>query len=58
MTIFINILLVFLLVFMNAFFVATEFAMVKVRKSRIETLVMDGAQNVKYTLKVVKNLNS
>ncbi|MBU3159417.1 hemolysin family protein [Clostridium frigoris] len=58
MTIFINILLVFLLVFMNAFFVATEFAMVKVRKSRIETLVMDGAQNVKYTLKVVKDLNS
>lgn len=43
---------------MNAFFVATEFAMVKVRKSRIETLVLDGAQNVKYTLKVVKDLNS
>lgn len=57
-TIFINIVIVFLLVGMNAFFVATEFAMVKVRKSRIETLVLDGAQNVKYTLKVVKNLNS
>ena len=57
-TIFINIVIVFLLVFMNAFFVATEFAMVKVRKSRIETLVLDGAQNVKYTLKVVKDLNS
>ena len=57
-TIFINIVIVFLLVFMNAFFVATEFAMVKVRKSRIETLVLEGAQNVKYTLKVVKNLNS
>ncbi|MBX4258652.1 hemolysin family protein [Clostridium estertheticum] len=58
MAIFINIVIVFLLVFMNAFFVATEFAMVKVRKSRIETLVLDGAQNVKYTLKVVKDLNS
>ena len=58
MTIFINIVIVLLLVLMNAFFVATEFAMVKVRKSRIETLVLEGAQNVKYTLKVVKNLNS
>ena len=54
----INILLVLLLVFMNAFFVATEFAMVKVRKSRIETLAVEGTSNAKYTLKVVKNLNS
>ncbi|MBN4049340.1 hemolysin family protein [Clostridium estertheticum] len=58
MIIFINIIIVFLLVFMNAFFVATEFAMVKVRKSRIETLVGEGARNAKYTSKVVKNLNS
>ena len=56
--IFINIIIVFLLVFMNGFFVATEFAMVKVRKSRIETLVIEGTRNAKYTLKVVKNLNS
>jgi len=55
---FINIVIVFLLVFMNAFFVATEFAMVKVRKSRIETLAVEGTTNAKYTLKVVKNLNS
>ena len=53
-----NIVIVFLLVFMNAFFVATEFAMVKVRKSRIETLVVEGTTNAKHTLKVVKNLNS
>jgi len=53
-----NIVIVFLLVFMNAFFVATEFAMVKVRKSRIETLVVEGTSNAKYTLKVVKDLNS
>ncbi|MCB2296449.1 hemolysin family protein [Clostridium tagluense] len=58
MIIFINILIVFLLVFMNGFFVATEFAMVKVRKSRIETLVLEGARNAKYTSKVVNNLNS
>jgi CBS domain containing-hemolysin-like protein len=54
----INIIIVFLLVFMNGFFVATEFAMVKVRKSRIETLVLEGDRNAKHTLKVVKDLNS
>ena len=57
MIILINILVVFLLVFMNGFFVATEFAMVKVRKSRIETLVLEGNRNAKHTLTVVKNLN-
>jgi CBS domain containing-hemolysin-like protein len=54
----INIVFVFLLVFMNAFFVATEFAMVKVRKSRIETLVLDGNKNASRTLTVVRDLNA
>lgn len=58
MIIIINIIIVFLLVFMNGFFVATEFAMVKVRKSRIETLALKGDKNAKNTLKVIKNLNS
>lgn len=57
MIILVNIVIVFLLVFMNAFFVATEFAMVKVRKSRIETLVIEGDKRAKHTLKVVKDLN-
>lgn len=43
---------------MNGFFVATEFAMVKVRKSRIETLVFEGDRTAKNTLKVVNDLNS
>lgn len=43
---------------MNAFFVATEFSIVKVRKSKIETLVLEGNKRAKYTLKVVNNLNS
>ena len=51
MIILINIIIVFLLVFMNGFFVATEFAMVKVRKSRIETLALEGDRNAKNTLK-------
>jgi CBS domain containing-hemolysin-like protein len=58
MIILINVAIVLLLVLMNAFFVATEFAMVKVRKSRIETLVLEGDRNAKNTLKVVKDLNS
>lgn len=58
MIILINIIIVILLVFMNAFFVATEFAMVKVRKSRIETLVNEGNRSAKFTEKVVNDLNS
>ena len=58
MIIFINILVVFFLVFLNGFFVATEFAMVKVRKSRIETLALQGNKRAKNTLIVVKDLNS
>ncbi|WP_330677253.1 hemolysin family protein [Paeniclostridium hominis] len=58
MIIFINILVVFFLVFLNGFFVATEFAMVKVRKSRIETLALQGNKCAKNTLIVVKDLNS
>ncbi|GFZ30263.1 membrane protein [Clostridium zeae] len=58
MIILINVAIVLLLVLMNAFFVATEFAMVKVRKSRIETLVLEGDRNAKHTLRVVKDLNS
>lgn len=58
MIIFINVLIVFFLVFLNGFFVATEFAMVKVRKSRIETLILQGNKRAKNTLIIVKDLNS
>ncbi|ADL53690.1 hemolysin family protein [Clostridium cellulovorans] len=58
MIIFINIIIVILLVFMNGFFVATEFAMVKVRRSRIETLILEGKKSAKHTIKVVNDLNS
>ncbi|WP_446897662.1 hemolysin family protein [Clostridium sp. LBM24168] len=57
MNILINTIIVFLLIFMNAFFVATEFVMVKVRKSRIETLSLKGNKSAKYVLVVIKNLN-
>ena len=40
-SIFLNWTLVFFLVFLNGLFVAAEFAMVKVRGSRIETLLQE-----------------
>ncbi len=58
MIILMNIIFALLLVFMNGFFVATEFAMVKVRKSRIETLMLEGNKSAKHTLTVVNDLNS
>ncbi|MCI1944068.1 hemolysin family protein [Clostridium luticellarii] len=57
MNILINTIVVFLLIFMNAFFVATEFVMVKVRKSRIETLVLEGNKSANHILTVIRNLN-
>ncbi|WP_312353162.1 hemolysin family protein [Aminipila sp.] len=53
-----NIIIVLALVYFNAFFVATEFAMVKVRKSRIEMLVNDGNNRAKHALLVIRNLNA
>ncbi|EET88304.1 protein of unknown function DUF21 [Clostridium carboxidivorans P7] len=53
-----NVFIIFFLVFMNGFFVAAEFAMVKVRKSRIETLLAQGNTGAKYAKNVVNNLNS
>lgn len=53
----INIIVVLVLVLMNAFFVAAEFSVVKVRKSRIETLVLEGNKGAEHVLKVITNLN-
>ena len=39
---FLSLLLVFLLVFLNGFFVAAEFSIVKIRASKIETLLGTG----------------
>ncbi|HEX8422100.1 MAG TPA: hemolysin family protein, partial [Pyrinomonadaceae bacterium] len=53
-----NILLVFLLVFANGFFVASEFALVGVRRSRIATLAAAGDQRAQRLLGLVDNLNA
>jgi CBS domain containing-hemolysin-like protein len=53
-----NILLVFLLVFANGFFVAAEFALVGVRRSRIATLAAAGDKRAIRLLGLVDNLNA
>ena len=58
MMILINVLLILFFVLMNAFFVVAEFAMVKVRKSRIEVLASEGSVTAKYAYKLVNDLNN
>lgn len=52
-----NLSLVLLLVFLNGFFVAAEFALVKVRHSRIDVLVKEGNRNAKFAQIIMRNLN-
>jgi CBS domain containing-hemolysin-like protein len=51
-----NLLLVLVLVVANGFFVAAEFALVAVRKSRIEALVAEGNRSAKRLLNILNNL--
>jgi CBS domain containing-hemolysin-like protein len=53
-----NILLVFLLVLANGFFVASEFALVGVRRSRIATLAAAGDPRARRLLALVDHLNA
>ena len=52
------ILLVILLVLANGFFVAAEFALVGVRRSRVEMLAASGNTRARRLLTLVKNLNA
>ena len=52
------ILLVFFLVFANGFFVASEFALVGVRRSRIETLAAAGSNSARRLLRLLDRLNA
>ncbi|WP_322905960.1 hemolysin family protein [Paenibacillus campi] len=53
-----SILLVFVLVLLNGFFVAAEFAMVKIRSSRLETLVDEGNTRARFAQSIVNNLDA
>ena len=52
-----NLSVIVLLLFSNGFFVASEFAMVKVRKTRVEQLVKEGNSNAKLALKAIEDLD-
>lgn len=52
-----NIFIIAFLLFINGFFVAAEFALVKVRKTRLEQLCNDGNLQAKQALKLVNNVN-
>ncbi|GGI44227.1 membrane protein [Paenibacillus marchantiophytorum] len=53
-----NLVLVIILVLLNGFFVAAEFALVKVRHSRIQQLVNEGSGKAKYASKVTSQLDT
>ncbi|GJM79841.1 hypothetical protein HMSSN139_23370 [Paenibacillus sp. HMSSN-139] len=53
-----NLLLVLILVFLNGFFVAAEFSLVKVRQSRLTQLAREGNRRANYALKVNKRLDT
>jgi CBS domain containing-hemolysin-like protein len=53
-----QLLLVIFLVFLNGFFVAAEFAMVKIRSSRLIQLVEEGNKKAKLAQKVTDNLDA
>ncbi|KZE47026.1 hypothetical protein AV540_20795 [Brevibacillus parabrevis] len=53
-----NLGLVLILVFLNGFFVATEFAVVKVRESRIAQLVAEGNKRAENVEQVIHNLDA
>lgn len=52
-----NIFIIIFLLFVNGFFVAAEFSLVKVRKTRLEQLCNDGNREAKKALALVNNMN-
>ncbi|WP_424768256.1 hemolysin family protein [Paenibacillus sp. sgz302251] len=53
-----NLFMVALLILLTAFFVATEFAIVRVRSSRIDQLVLEGRKNALSVQRVTSNLDA
>jgi Hemolysins and related proteins containing CBS domains len=54
----VKLLIVAALVFMNGFFVAAEFALVKVRDTQLDVLINKGNKRAKIARIVVQNLDS
>jgi CBS domain containing-hemolysin-like protein len=58
MSIAINIVIIVVLILLNAFFVAAEFALVKIRETQLDTLVAKGHRRAKVARHIIANLNS
>lgn len=58
MPIALSLFLVLFFLLMNAFFVAAEFSLVRIRKSQVEVLHTSGRRGAKYTLMVANNVNA
>jgi CBS domain containing-hemolysin-like protein len=58
LTIALKLAVVFLLVLANAFFVASEFALVTVRRSRVASLVANGNKPARIVLRIIENLSA
>ena len=58
MSIAINIVIIVALVLLNAFFVAAEFALVKIRGTQLDTLVSKGHRRAKAAQYIIANLNA
>jgi len=54
----VNLVIIALLVFLNGVFVAAEFAMVKVRASRIDTLVQEGNKRASFASRLTNHLDA
>ncbi|MCQ2358509.1 MAG: hemolysin family protein [Phascolarctobacterium sp.] len=54
----INVIIIILLVAMNGFFVASEFSIVKIRPSRLDTLIKEGNSRAKYAKEVTEQLDA
>lgn len=53
-----NLFLIALLILLTAFFVATEFAIIKIRPSRVDQMVLEGSKNALAVQKVTTNLDA
>ena len=53
-----KILAVLVLVLLNGFFVATEFALVRIRETQLDALILKGQRGAKMARHIVRNLNS
>ena len=53
-----NLVAIVVLIALNAFFVASEFSIVKIRASRLETLIKDGVKEAESAKKVTEHLDA